>query len=81
MTNIQSYKGAKQKILLIFPYENRLIGKPMQKRNDDIKKDLMEVKCDFMDWIRLVQNRIKNLLLKTQETPWCSINTSNVLTS
>jgi hypothetical protein len=41
------------------PYEDRMIGKPMQIRKDNIKKDLMEVRCEIMDWIGLVQNRIK----------------------
>ena len=28
-----------------------LIGKSMQKRKDDIKRDLMEVRREIMDWI------------------------------
>jgi len=35
----------------------------MQKRKDDIKKDLMEIRCEIIDWIRLVQNRIKKSLV------------------
>ena len=43
-------KALSKTILLISSYENRLIGKPMQKSKVYIKRDLMEVRREVMDW-------------------------------
>ena len=40
------------------PEGRRLLGRP-RRRWVNIRLDLLEVGCGYMDWIRLVQNRDK----------------------
>jgi hypothetical protein len=35
---------------------NRPLGRPMRRREDNIKMDLQEVGCGDMDWIELAQD-------------------------
>jgi len=39
------------------PEGKRPLGRPRCKWGDDIKMDLQEVRCGFMDWIELAQDR------------------------
>ena len=39
------------------PEENRLLGKPRRRWEDNIKMDLQEVGCGGLDWIELAQGR------------------------
>ena len=34
----------------------RLLGRPRRRREDDIRMDLQEVECGYMDWIGLAQD-------------------------
>ena len=38
-------------------YENRPLGRPRRRWEDNIKMDLQEVGCGGMDWIELAQDR------------------------
>ena len=35
----------------------RLLGRPRRRRVDNIRMDLQEVGCGYVDWIRLAQDR------------------------
>jgi len=37
--------------------EKRPLGRPRRRWVDNIRMDLQEVGCGYMDWIRLAQNR------------------------
>jgi len=44
------------RVLVGKPEGKRLLGRP-RRRWEDIKVDLQEVGCGYMDWIGLVQDR------------------------
>jgi hypothetical protein len=39
------------------PEGKRPLGRPRHRWEDNIKKDLQEVGCEFMNWINLAQDR------------------------
>jgi hypothetical protein len=39
------------------PEGNRPLGRPRRRWEDNIKFDVLEVVCEFMDWIELAQDR------------------------
>ena len=39
------------------PERRRLLGRPKRRWADNIRVDLQEVGCGYMDWIGLVQDR------------------------
>jgi len=41
------------------PEEKRPLGRPWRKWVDNIRTDLQEVGCGYMDWIGLAQDRVK----------------------
>ena len=44
--------------LLVWKSEgNRPLGRPRRRWDDNIKMDLQEVGCGFMDWIELAKDR------------------------
>jgi hypothetical protein len=45
------------KVLLGKPEGKRLLGRPRRRWEENIKMDLQEERCGFMDWIELVQGR------------------------
>ena len=45
------------KVLLGKPEVRRLLGRPRRRRVDNIRMDLQEVGCVYMDWIGLAQDR------------------------
>jgi len=45
------------RFLLGKPEERRPLGKPRRRLVDNIRMDLQEVGCGYMDWIGLAQNR------------------------
>jgi len=47
------------RILVRKPEGKRLIGRPRRGWEDNIKFDLQELGCGVMDWIELVQDRVK----------------------
>ena len=50
-------------VLLGKPVGRRLLGRPTPRWVDNIRMDLQEVGCGYMDWIGLVQNRDR----------WCTL--------
>ena len=51
------------RVLLGKPEGRRLLGRPTPRWVDNIRMDLQEVGCGYMDWIGLVQNRDR----------WCTL--------
>jgi hypothetical protein len=45
------------RVLVGKPEEKRPLGRPRCRREDNIKMDLKEIGCEFMDWIELAQDR------------------------
>ena len=45
------------RILLGKPEGRRLLGRPRRRWVDNIKMDIQEVGCGYMDWIGLAQDR------------------------
>jgi len=45
------------RVLLGEPEGRRLLGRPRRRWVDNIRMDLQEVGCGYMDWIGLVQDR------------------------
>ena len=47
------------RVLVRKPEGSRPLGRPRRRRVDNIKMDLEEVGCGYMDWIGLAQDRDK----------------------
>ena len=45
------------RVLVGKPEGKRPLGRPRRRWMDNIRMDLQEVGCRFMEWIRLVQDR------------------------
>ena len=45
------------RVLVGKPERKRLLGRPRRRWVDNIKMDLQEVRCGYMDWIGLAQDR------------------------
>ena len=45
------------RVLVGKPEGRRPLGKPMRRWVDNIRMDLQEVGCGYMDWIRLAKDR------------------------
>ena len=45
------------RVLVGKPEGKRPLGRPRRRWGDNIRIDLQEVGCEFMDWIGLVQDR------------------------
>jgi hypothetical protein len=45
------------RVLVGKPEERRLLGRPRRRWVDNIRMDLQEVECGYMDWIGLAQDR------------------------
>jgi len=50
---VEVYTG----LLVGKPEGKRPLGRPRRRREDNIKMDLREVGCGYMDWIDLAQDR------------------------
>ena len=46
-------------VLVGKPERKRTFGRPRRRWEDKIKMDLQEVGCGVMDWIELVQDRVR----------------------
>jgi len=54
--------GEKREVYRVFlgkPEGRRPLGKPRRRSVDNIRMDLQEVECGYMDWIGLAQDRDK----------------------
>jgi len=47
------------RVLVVKPLGRRTLGRPRRKWVDNIRLDLQEVRCGYMDWIGLAQDRDK----------------------
>ena len=45
------------RVLVGKPEGKRPLGRPRRRRVDNIRMDLQEVRCGYMDWIGLAQDR------------------------
>jgi hypothetical protein len=45
------------RVLVGKPEGKRQLGRPRRRWEDNIKKDLQEVKCVGLDWIEMAQDR------------------------
>ena len=45
------------RVLVGKPEEERPMGRPRRRRVDNIRTDLQEVECGYVDWIGLAQDR------------------------
>ena len=45
------------RVLVWKPEGKRSLGKPRRRWEDNIKMDLQEVGCGYMDWVELAQDR------------------------
>ena len=70
------------RVLVGKPEGRRPLGRPRRRWVDNIRMDLQEVGCGYMDWIRLAQNRDRWRTLVSAvmnlRVPW---NAGNFLTS
>ena len=70
------------RVLLEKPEESRPLGRPRRRWMDNIRMDLQEVECGYMDWIGLAQDRESWRTLVSAvmnlRVPW---NAGNFLTS
>jgi hypothetical protein len=44
-------------VLVGNPEVRRLLGRPRRRREDDIKIDLKEAGCGYVDWVEVAQDR------------------------
>ena len=70
------------RVLVVKPEGKRPLGRPRRRWVDNIRMDLQEVGCAYMDWIGLAQNRDRWRTLVSAvmnlRVPW---NAGNFLTS
>ena len=50
-------RGGVYRVLVGKPEGRRLLGRPKRRWVDNIRTDLQEVGCGYMDWIGLAQDR------------------------
>ena len=48
---------AMYRVLVRKPLRKRLLGRPRRRWVDNIRMDLQEVGCGYMDWIGMAQDR------------------------
>ena len=68
-------------VLVVKPEGKRALGRPRRRWEDNIKKDLQEVECGNVDWIKLSQDRdrwraLENAVMKLR-VPQNAENFSN----
>ena len=56
MARMSEERGA-YRVLVGKPEENRPLGRPRRRWVDNIRMDLQEVGCRYVDWIGLAQDR------------------------
>jgi hypothetical protein len=54
------------RVLVGRPGDNRPLGRPRRRWEDNIKMNLMEMEIDGANWIRLTQDRIHSGILLTR---------------
>ena len=57
MWHIWVMRGGVYRFLLVKPEGRRPLGRPRRRWVDNIRMDLQEVGCGYMDWIGLAQDR------------------------
>ena len=82
MWRVWARRGSVYRVLVGKPEGKRPLGRPRRRWVDNIRTDLQEVGCGYMDWIGLAQdrNRWRTLVsaVMNLRVPW---NAGNFLTS
>ena len=80
-----AHMGEERGVYRVFvgkPEGKRPLGRPRCRWVDNIRMDLQEVRCGYMDWIGLAQDRDSwRTLVSTVINLWVPWNTGNFLTS
>ena len=68
-------RGGVYRVLVGKPEGRRPLGRPRRRWADNIRTDLQEVGCVYMDWIGLAQyrDRWRTLLSAVMWTSWSSL--------
>jgi len=70
------------RVLVGKPKGRRSLGRPRRRWVDNIRMDLQEVGCGYMDWIGLAQDRDRwRTLVSAVMNLWVPQNAGNFLTS
>jgi len=70
------------RVLVGKPEGRRPLGRPRRRWVDNIRKDLLEVECGYMDWIGLHQDRDRwRTLVSAAMNLRVPLNAGNFLTS
>jgi len=70
------------RVLVGKPEGKRPLGRPRRRWVDNIRMDLQEVGCRYMDWIGLAQDRDRwRTLVSAVMNLWVQRNVGNFLTS
>jgi hypothetical protein len=52
-------KDKKYKVLVGKPEEKRLFRRLVCRWDDDVRMDLRETRCEYVDWTHLIQDRVQ----------------------
>jgi len=66
------------RVLVGKPEGKRPLGRPRRRRANNIRMDLQEVGCGYMNWIGLAQDRDRWRTLVSNE-PWGSVKCGEFL--
>jgi len=73
-------RGGVYRVLVGKPERRRQLGRPRHRWVDNIRTDLQEVGCGYMDWIELAQDTDRwRTLVECVNEPSCSVKCGEFL--